>query len=133
MDRKAHKLPLKKEGLSRWACPSCKKGFLKVKADTFHVEETKESKKEHRHEAWDPDWIRYVYSCLLECTNPTCKDTVSNSGTGSVDIDIGYDDDGSPIQTWEDYFTPKHFTPHLKIFNWVQILSSPKFSREYPP
>jgi hypothetical protein len=92
------------------------KGLLKVKADTFHAEETKESKKAHGHEAWDPDWISYVYSCLLECTNPACKDTVANSGTGSVDFDVEYDEDGSPSQVWEDFFAPKHFAPHLKLF-----------------
>ena len=116
MDRKAYKLPLEKNSLSRWACPSCMKSLLRVKAATFHAEETKESKKARGHEAWDPDWIEYVYSCLLECTNPACKDTVANSGTGSVGVDIEYDGNGSPSQTWGDFFTPKHFSPHLKIF-----------------
>lgn len=116
MDRKAYKLPLKRNSVSRWACPSCMKGFLRVKADTFHAEETKESKKAHGHENWYPDWIEYVYSCLLECTNPACKDIVANSGTGSVDFDVEYDEDGSPSQTFEDFFAPKHFAPHLKLF-----------------
>ncbi len=116
MDRKAYKLPFKRNSLSRWTCPSCMKGLLKVKADTFHAEETKESKKAHGHPAWDPDWISYVYSCLLECTNPACKDTVANTGTGAVDVDFEYDEDGSPSQTWKDFFAPKHFSPHLKLF-----------------
>lgn len=116
MDRKVYKLPLKKNSLSRWSCPSCNKGLLRVKVNTFHAEETKESKSARGHEAWDPEWIRYVYSCLLECTNTACKDTVANSGTGSVDFDIDFDEDGSPNQAWDDFFTPKHFSPHLKIF-----------------
>ena len=116
MDRKAYKLPFRKNSLTRWVCPSCMKSRLKVKTNTFHAEETNESKKAHGHEAWDPDWIEYVYSCLLECTNPACKDTVANSGTGSVDFDVEYDEDGSPSQAWGDFFTPKHFSPHLKIF-----------------
>jgi hypothetical protein len=116
MDRKAYKLPFKSDSLSRWVCPSCMKGLLRVKADTFHSEETKESKKTRGHEAWDPDWIEYVYSCLLECTNPACKDIVANSGTGSVDFDVEYDENGDPHQIWEDFFAPKHFAPHLKLF-----------------
>jgi len=116
MDRKAYKLLFKRKGLSRWKCPSCMKGLLKVKTDTFQAEETKESKKAHGHEAWEPNWISYVYSCLLECTNPACKDTVANAGTGSVDFGVEYDADGSPSQIWEDFFTPKHFAPHLKLF-----------------
>ena len=92
------------------------KGRLKVKINTFQEEETKESQKAHGHEAWDPDWIEYVYSCLLECTNPACKDTIANSGTGSVDFDIEYDQEGNPQQAFGDFFIPKHFSPHLKIF-----------------
>jgi len=53
---------------------------------------------------------------LLECTNSACKDTVANSGIGLIDFDIEFDDDGSPYQAWEDFFIPKHFVPHLKIF-----------------
>ena len=116
MDRKAYKLPFTKNSLTRWVCPSCMKSRLKVKTNTFHTEETKESKKAHVHEQWDPYWIQSVYSCLLECTNPACKDTVANSGIGSVDFNFEYDEDGPPSQTWTDFFTPKHFSPHLKIF-----------------
>lgn len=97
-------------------CPTCNKGVLRLKKDTFHAEETKDSEKAHSHEAWDPGWTVYVYSCLLKCTNPACKDTVANSGTGSVDFDIEYDEKGSAYQAWKDYFNPKHFSPHLKIF-----------------
>lgn len=116
MNRKAYKLPFTEKGLLRWMCPSCGKGLLRIKKNTFHAEETKDSKRIHSHEAWDPSWIKYVYSCLLECTIPACKDTVANSGTGSVDFDIEYDEKGSAYQTWKDYFNPKHFSPHLKIF-----------------
>ncbi|KKL52068.1 hypothetical protein LCGC14_2289200, partial [marine sediment metagenome] len=53
MDRKAYKLPFIKNSLTRWVCPSCMKSRLKVKTNTFHAEETNESKKAHGHETWD--------------------------------------------------------------------------------
>lgn len=117
MNRKAYKLPFTEKGLLRWMCPSCGKGLLRIKKDTFHAEETKDSKRVPRYEAWNPDQIEYVYSCLLECTILACKDTVANSGTGWVDFDIEYDEEkGFAYQAWKDYFSPKHFSPHLKIF-----------------
>jgi len=116
MDRKAYKLPFTKDGLLRWVCPTCNKGRLKLKKGTFNFEETKHSKRGRNHEAWDPDWIDYVYSCLLECTNPPCKDTIANSGTGIVDYEVVYDDEGNQHQGWGEYFRPKYFSPHLKIF-----------------
>lgn len=116
MDRTAYKSSFKKDILTRWVCPSCNKGPLKVKANTFHAEETKKSKRQHNDKAWNPEWIGYVYSCLLECTNSKCKDTVASSGFGYVDFDIDYDEYGSPEQKWDDFFIPEYFTPQLNIF-----------------
>ena len=119
MDRIAYKSPFAKNDQLRWLCPTCAKGVLRLKQDTFNAEETKDSKKAHGHEAWDPDWITYVYSCLLECTNPACKDTIANSGFGSVADFSEFDQEGiQSNQVWEDIFIPKHFSPHLKIFNY---------------
>ena len=117
MDRKSYKLPFTKDSLLKWMCPTCDKGVLRLKKDTLHTEETNNSIEARGHPAWDPDWIDYVYSCLLECTNPACKDTVANSGTGSVDYDVEYDDEvGDPHQVWKDFLSPRYFSPHLKIF-----------------
>jgi hypothetical protein len=66
MDRKIFKLPIMKSGLTKLPCPTCAKGQLKIKNDTFHYEETKESKRGRSHEAWEPEWIESIYSCLLE-------------------------------------------------------------------
>ena len=119
MDRKAYKLPFQENGRLRWLCPTCAKGVLRFKQDTFNFEETAESKKAHGHEAWDPEWITYVYSCLMECTNPACKEIIANSGFGSLlPFDV-YDQEGFPTkQEWKEYFLPKHFSPNLKIFKY---------------
>lgn len=110
-------MPFRKEYLPRWVCPTCGKGILKIKQDTFNSVETQGSKKARRHEGWDPDWIEYVYSCLLVCSNEACKDVVANSGEGFVDVDVDYDDNGRPQQKWSNFFRPKYFYPHLKLFS----------------
>ena len=117
MDRKLYKLPFRKEYTPSWVCPKCGKGILKIKADTFNKVETPASKKAHGHEEWDPGCIEYVYSCLLVCSNEVCKDVVANSGEGFVDVDIDYEDNGQPVQGWFDFFRPKYFYPHLKLFS----------------
>ena len=117
MDRKLYKLPFTIKGVSRYQCPSCSKGLLKIKEDTFSQQETKVSRGEHDHPGWDPEWITYIYSCLFECTNPGCKDVVSSCGKGSVEDEHGYDEDGQPDGGFEEYFKPEYFTPHLKFFN----------------
>ncbi len=116
MDRKVFKLPFKKIGVTKYQCPTCDKGFLKIKKDTFHFQETKASERAHRHEAWEPEWIDYIYSCLFECSNTACKDTVSSSGVGSVTQYQYYDEEGRPDVDYDDFFRPNYFSPHLKLF-----------------
>jgi hypothetical protein len=119
MDRKAYKLPFQKNGRLRWLCPTCAKGVLRFKQDTFNFEETAESKKAHGHEVYDPEWITYVYSCLMECTNPACKEIIANSGFGSLQEFYNHDQEGFPTnQEWQELFYPKHFSPNLKIFKY---------------
>lgn len=117
MDRRALKIPFTRESTPDWLCPRCKKGFLQFVEGTLHVEERKNSKDAHTHEAWDPDWIEYIYSGLLRCGNDACKECVANSGIGGVGIDYEIGEDGQPEQTWEDFFTPKYFEPPLHLIN----------------
>jgi len=116
MDRKLYKLPFRKNKVPDWICPTCGKGVLVISEDTFHFEELSLSKEAHGEEAWEPEWIEYVYSCLLKCSNDSCREVVANSGVGSADLEGSYDENGIPIQEWYDYFQPRYFQPHLKIF-----------------
>ena len=59
----------------------------------------------------------YVYSCLLECDNTACKEIVSSSGVGYTEQYIVCDEEGEGTD-YQDYFSPKYFSPHLKIFNY---------------
>lgn len=114
MDRKSLKRAFTLERTPDWICPKCDKGILRIKKETFFQEALSHS-RDHSHDAWEPEWIEYVYSCLLYCTNDNCREVVANSGTGSVDWDVGYDENGVQDQEWYDYFRPKFFEPPLKI------------------
>lgn len=116
MNRKIYKLPFTSDGPVRWMCPTCNNSVLKIKKGTFQSVETKLSKEAHGHDAWDPEWIEYVFSCILVCANPACGDVVACSGSGSVDFEVEYDDRGYPHQAFADYYVPKQFSPHLKMF-----------------
>jgi len=120
MDRKIFKLPFTKEKIPEWICPTCKKGVLHLKDGTFSSEESSLSKSAHNHEAWEPEWIQLVYSCLIECSNSSCKEIIASSGSGTVDWDVTYDHMGNPEQEYFSYFKPKYFQPHLKLFDYPE-------------
>jgi len=107
-----------------WNCPTCRKSILKIKAGTFHYELTQRSRNARSHEDWSPDLDDYVYSCILECTNPICKEIVSNSGIGFVDDDTDADEDGNLIFVKGVFFIPKYFSPSLSIFDYSSKISS---------
>jgi hypothetical protein len=116
LDRKLYKLPFSRNNTPDWSCPTCNKGILRLKENTFHDEERRYSREAHSHEAWEPEWIEYVYTCILVCTNDKCKEVVVSTGTGSVDWDIVEDVNGEPDQVYSDFFIPKYFQPHLRLF-----------------
>lgn len=117
MNRHALKLPFDLDRTPDWTCPTCSKGLLRVVKDSFKKEERLHS-RDHSHEAWEPDWIEYVYSCLLSCNNEDCREVVSSVGTGRVDYFEYIDGERDEwYQTYEDFFRPKFFEPHLKLFD----------------
>lgn len=117
MDRKLLKLPFSPENSPDWLCPTCEKGVLQIKRNTFAKEELTHSREERSHTAWEPEWIKYVYTCLLICSNDKCKEVVANSGTGSVDWELVADEHGEPVQIHDDFFLPKYFEPPLKLIH----------------
>lgn len=117
MDRRTLKFPFTLDSAPDWICPSCGIAPLRIKKETFVKEERRDS-RDHSHEAWEPEWIEYVYSCLLICSNDQCKEVVASSGTGAVDWSVYEDEHGFPDQVYEDHFRPKFFQPHLKLFQF---------------
>ena len=117
MDRKIFKLPFTKTSVTRYQCPTCDKGLLKIEKDTFHFKESLYSKKQHGHPEWEPEYIEFIYSGLFKCTNSTCGEFVSSTGIGRVEEDYTFDENGEPDRDYFEYFKPLYFTPHLKIFS----------------
>ena len=116
MDRKLLKLPFREGRIPAWRCPACNAGILTVIDGSFREEERAHSRKARDHEAWEPEWIQFVYSCMLKCPNSTCEEVVTSGGTGQLDWEGGHDFDGSPEQNWFSIYQPKFFMPHLKLF-----------------
>lgn len=116
MDRRTLKKAFTLDKTPEWICPTCGKGLLTIKKESFFKDELMHS-RDRGHDAWEPEWIEYVYSCLLYCSNSGCKEVVASTGTGKVDWDVGYDDDGHEEQVWSDYFRPKFFEPPLQIIS----------------
>ncbi|QHI69548.1 DUF4145 domain-containing protein [Tichowtungia aerotolerans] len=116
MNREIFKQSLQKTGSSPYPCPICNKGQLQVVKDRFHYEETSLSKSLHGHEAWEPEWISYIYSCFLKCSNSACAEIVSSTGNGELCRGCGYDEKGFPVEIYDPVFSPKYFNPPLQMF-----------------
>ncbi|PHS24771.1 MAG: hypothetical protein COA85_07735 [Robiginitomaculum sp.] len=95
-----------------WMCPICESSTLSIDRQTFFRVETADSKKSTGHSDWEPDWLRFVYSCVFKCANKQCEGVVSSVGTGC--LEEGLDEEFG--QCFSEYFYPKYFYPNLKIF-----------------
>ena len=115
MDRQLYKKQFKQNGLPQWKCPACGKGTLQLEKDSFTKIERSWSRDAKSHDAWEPEWIAYSFSCMLKCSTAKCQEGVALSGDGGVDWDIGYDEAGQQQQVWGDKFRPKYFWPPLKL------------------
>lgn len=113
IERNIYKKSFEKNDPPQWLCPDCNKGILKIQSDTFIYKETKESLNDHKLDCWEPEFIEYVFSCQLSCTNPTCYSTVACIGTGKLNYD-------EFEQIGIAYFYPKYFIPALNIFKIPQ-------------
>lgn len=115
MDRKVYKGQMRHSFMPNWTCPTCEIGLLKQKKDSFFSSEIANS-RDHSHDAWEPEWMNYVFSCQLICNNENCKEVVICSGEGEVELDFGYDEEITTSEAWSDVFTPNFFQPPLKLF-----------------
>jgi len=103
--------------LPEWTCPKCTTSTLGLKPGTFLRYETAGSRAAMKHEAADPSWTRYIYTCLLVCSNFKCKELVACSGTGTLDSVEFLDEEGHAQETYIERFRPRHFEPHLVLFD----------------
>lgn len=117
MDHTPFKIPFTKDRVPYWQCPTCGGGQLKLLPNSLAKQETQQSRLAHEHEAWEPEWIEYVYSCIFICTNSVCKEVISSCGTGRVDYNEYEDERDGWVQVTEDLFTPRFFQPPLRLID----------------
>lgn len=96
----------------RYLCPHCSDGALHLDVSSLQYKETEDSKSGRCDPAWEPDWIRYSYSCIFECS--TCGGAVSSCGSGSQ---VYYEIAENPQEIIDHVeFLPKFFYPTIDIF-----------------
>lgn len=95
-----------------WPCPKCGVQSLSCEEDQFK-KEYKEPIDTNQPD-FDPNWIEYIFTMHLKCSNSTCCGRVICVGTGDVSQECL--DDGSGDLDWFDSFQVKYFEPSLKIF-----------------
>ena len=92
--------------------------MLRNTKESFNFDELVNSKAAHNEDWWDPEFIELTFSCLFRCSNALCKESVACTGVGSVQQDYGYDENGETEVTYNEYFRPMFFWPHLKFFRF---------------
>lgn len=120
-----------RDSIPAWPCPNCGVQSLSCEDDSFN----KQYKEpiDSNHPAFEPEWIEYIFSMHLKCTNVSCGCRVVCVGTG--DVSQEYLRDGSGDWDWFDNFQVKFFEPPLKIFippedtpEWVKRTLETSFS-----
>jgi hypothetical protein len=115
MDRSIFHLSFSKTVSPKWPCPSCKAGHLVIASGTIQQKETVASQKEHDHDAWEPEWMRSVFSCLFRCNS--CKDFVACCGTARPVLFEYEDEEHGWVQDADERFDPKFFQPSLVLMD----------------
>lgn len=102
--------------LPSFPCPSCSVGVLKLNKEKVFSEETAFSKSAHHHEAWEPEWIEKRFSGMLECANPTCRDSITFCGSIETRLNAFHDPHDGWTETVDEYYVPNYFEPPLQFF-----------------
>lgn len=104
------------EFIPDWPCPTCGKALLTLDKEKFQFEEPAESKRNHSHPDWEPEFIFYRFIGILRCSNTKCKELMTFTGSGGVSYNSYFDYKGEGFDKYEDYFIPKYFEPALHLF-----------------
>ena len=97
-----------------WPCHVCGKGTLVLIKDSLVFHETVESRRSHNAEAFDFDWITYVFTAWAHCTNHSCKQEYAITGTGGVAPQYVSENEWE----YEEYFRPKFCYPMPDFFKF---------------
>ena len=55
------------------------------------INETADSRRNHDHPDWDPEWVKSNFFSLLRCSSPACQEYVHIVGT--TDVQPSYDEE----------------------------------------
>ena len=102
--------PFSQSEMPVWNCPYCLDGILKLNKNSLNIKETEESKSYHKHEDFEPDWIRSNFSLELECDH--CKERIFSVGKTKF-IEFMDDEYGPRL---EEGLIPLFFYPAIPLF-----------------
>lgn len=113
IDRELYNGWVSKEDMSKWQCPTCNHGYLQLIEDKFAKQYNSETVINYNEDWFEPpEMITYTFTSILLCSNPSCKEAVTSSGTGCVEQEqYSYED-----SRYVEYFKPFFFYPSLNIF-----------------
>lgn len=112
-------------GWPRPLCPYCLAGHVRFEKPV-EVEHG-ESRLAHDHPAWDPEWIRGVFTASGACENPECGQPAVASGTYEVDYAKdrpynAYEESGPP---YSSYYTVRQVFPPLVLMRLPETTPAP--------
>lgn len=114
-----------------WVCPKC--GIQSLSSGYESLNKQFKEPIDTNHPSFEPEWIEYIFTMHLKCSNSSCGCRVVCVGTG--DVSQEYLDDGSGGSDWYESFQVKFFEPPLKMFippqdtpDWVKKVLDTSFS-----
>jgi hypothetical protein len=84
MNRSQFEPPFSRSSIPAWKCPTCNAGTLHRADKKVLINETTDSRRNHDHPDWDPEWVRSNFFTLLRCSSPACREYVHVVGTTHV-------------------------------------------------
>jgi hypothetical protein len=97
-----------------WPCPSCPDGKMQVQRDTFHFEETAESRRSHSDDDFHQLNVAFVFSAILQCNR--CKEKVSCCGDGGYQQEERWDEEGEVTIDYMPIYFVRYFSTSMRIF-----------------
>ncbi len=96
-----------------WPCPRCHHAALALERRSLFSDLTTGSKRDRRHEDWEPDWEKGRFSAIFRCSRRDCSEVVAVCGLTSVEPEPS-SEDGDELLTTVYY--PRYFEPTPDMF-----------------
>ena len=113
MQKEIWKSSIGDEKCPPWPCPSCGAGVVTIEPGSFKHAPTKASLADSDEDWWGPENVVHSFVAWGKCSNASCAEGFSLSGTGSVEV--GPDEQGSP--EYQDYFELRYCHPSLRLID----------------